>query len=108
MFSEAPKQAAHGWGGKSGGDEWADEAAGEAIAKADERDGNKTPGYEGENEGEPISDEVIPEEENHKSYDDYLAELARTGGSEVASRALSIVGPRNKIDKLVKRLDLLR
>ena len=38
MFSsEHEKQAAHGWGGQTGGEEWADEKAGETIAKDEEK-----------------------------------------------------------------------
>lgn len=77
--SDHPKQAAHGWGGKSGGDEWDDEKAGEAIAKADEG-GEFTPApFEGDGPGEvgePVTDDAVAAEteEKTKSYDDYLAE----------------------------------
>jgi hypothetical protein len=41
-------------------------------------------------------------------YDDYLATLAGTDPTDLRYRAISIVGPRNKIDKLVGKLPLLR
>ncbi|KAF2837965.1 hypothetical protein M501DRAFT_995221 [Patellaria atrata CBS 101060] len=95
--AEHEKQAAHGWGGQTGGDEWADEKAGEAIAKEDEKEaaadafgapasGEWAPdagapaaewapdaGGEGEKSGEAPQE---PEEDKTKSYDDYMAELA--------------------------------
>ncbi|MDI5961666.1 DUF2000 domain-containing protein [Streptantibioticus silvisoli] len=40
-------------------------------------------------------------------YDDYLAGLAGTGAADLQVRAISVVGPRNKVGKLVKRLELL-
>ena len=40
-------------------------------------------------------------------YDDYLAQLADADSAEITYAALSIIGPRNRIDKLVKRLPLL-
>lgn len=43
----------------------------------------------------------------HRVYDDYLAELADTKAEDLAVCAVSIVGPRNRVDKLVKRLPLL-
>lgn len=43
----------------------------------------------------------------HRIYDDYLADLAKTAPEDVAPRAVSIIGPRNRIDKLVKKLALL-
>ncbi len=44
----------------------------------------------------------------HRVYDHYLAELARTGPQHLAVCAFSLVGPRNRIDKITKRLALLR
>ena len=38
-------------------------------------------------------------------YDEYLRELA--GESAVEYCAVSVVGPRNRVDKLVKRLELM-
>jgi hypothetical protein len=43
----------------------------------------------------------------HRVYDDYLDELAETKPEDLAVSAVSIVGPRNRVDKLVKRLALL-
>jgi uncharacterized protein DUF2000 len=43
----------------------------------------------------------------HRVYDDYLAELAETKPDDLAVCAVSIVGPRSRVDKLVKRLSLL-
>ena len=43
----------------------------------------------------------------HRVYDDYLAELAGTDPAGLAVCAFSVVGPRNRVDKLTKRLALL-
>jgi len=43
--------------------------------------------------------------QSNRVYDDYLAELATLEQPEVI--AASFVGPRNAVDRLVKRLDLL-
>jgi hypothetical protein len=43
----------------------------------------------------------------HRVYDHYLAELARTGPEELAVCAFSVIGPRNRIDKITKKLKLL-
>lgn len=43
----------------------------------------------------------------HRIYDDYLAELAATAPSSAALCAVSIVGPRNRIDKFTNGLPLL-
>ena len=40
-------------------------------------------------------------------YDEYLQELGKTDTADVAYHAVSLVGPRNRIDKLVHRLGLL-
>jgi len=65
-IAEHEKQAAHGWGGQDGISELADEKAGEAIAKADEKE-----------DGAVAAEEAEPEEEDKsKSYVAYLAELA--------------------------------
>jgi hypothetical protein len=40
-------------------------------------------------------------------YDEYLAEVAGTGTEELDLLAVSIVGPRNRVDRLVGRLPLL-
>lgn len=43
----------------------------------------------------------------NRIYDDYLAELAQQNATDVAYNAVSIVGPRNAVDKLVGKLPLL-
>ena len=40
-------------------------------------------------------------------YDEFLAELAGTKPGDLAASAVSIVGPRNRVAKLVKGLRLL-
>jgi hypothetical protein len=40
----------------------------------------------------------------HRVYDHYLAELARTDPSDLAVRAFSLVGPRNRVDQITKKL----
>ncbi len=45
--------------------------------------------------------------QTHRVYDDYLAELARTDPGDLAACAFSVVGPRNRVDKAVKKLALL-
>ena len=45
--------------------------------------------------------------QTHRIYDEYLAELAGTPGADLACRAVSIVGPRNRVAAITKRLGLL-
>lgn len=45
--------------------------------------------------------------QTHRIYDDYLGELAATDPGDLGICALSIVGPRNRVDKIVKTLGLL-
>ncbi len=45
--------------------------------------------------------------QTHRTYDDYLTELAATATTDTAPAALSIIGPRNRISKLTKGLALL-
>ena len=40
-------------------------------------------------------------------YDDYLRQLAKTDPGELAVLAVSVIGPRNQVAKLVRRLELL-
>ena len=40
-------------------------------------------------------------------YDEYLAQVGASGGEDIAYCALSIVGPRNRVDRVVGRLPLL-
>lgn len=46
--------------------------------------------------------------QTNRIYDDYLAELAETKPEDLTASAVSIIGPRNRISKLVRNLDLLR
>jgi hypothetical protein len=43
----------------------------------------------------------------NRVYDGYLDELATTPAEKLAVGAVSVVGPRNRIDKIAKRLTLL-
>jgi hypothetical protein len=45
--------------------------------------------------------------QTNRIYDDYLAELAGTKPEDLAITAFSVVGPRNRVDKMVKKLALL-
>ena len=40
-------------------------------------------------------------------YDDYLREVAQTHPDDLAPLAVSVIGPRNQVAKLVRHLDLL-
>ena len=40
-------------------------------------------------------------------YDDYLRELAKTRPDDLAVLAVSLIGPRNQVAKLVRHLELL-
>ena len=40
-------------------------------------------------------------------YDDYLRELAKTEPDDLALLAMSLIGPRNQVAKLVRHLELL-
>ena len=40
-------------------------------------------------------------------YDDYLRELAKTEPGDLALLAMSLIGPRNQVAKLVRHLELL-
>lgn len=42
--------------------------------------------------------------QSHRIYDHYLAELARTEPGDLAVCAFSVVGPRNRIDKITRKL----
>ena len=46
--------------------------------------------------------------QTNRVYAEYLQELAGTPADGLALRALSLIGPRNRIDKLVGKLSLLR
>jgi hypothetical protein len=43
----------------------------------------------------------------HRVYDHYLAELARTDPRDLAVCAFSVIGPRNRVDKITRKLVLL-
>jgi hypothetical protein len=43
----------------------------------------------------------------HRVYDHYLAELARTDPGDLAVCAFSVIGPRNRVDKIVRKLSLM-
>lgn len=45
--------------------------------------------------------------QTNRVYDDYLAQLAETKPADLAVCAVSVLGPRNKVSKLVNRLTLL-
>jgi hypothetical protein len=45
--------------------------------------------------------------QTNRVYDDYLAELGGTKPEDLAVTAFSVVGPRNRVDKMVKKLALL-
>jgi len=45
--------------------------------------------------------------QTNRVYDGYLAELAQTKPDDLAVSAVSIIGPRNKVSKLVQNLSLL-
>jgi hypothetical protein len=51
---------------------------------------------------------IMPEAaQSTRVYDDYLEAVAALPTGELRPLAVSIVGPRNRLDKLVKRLSLL-
>lgn len=72
---ESEKQAGHGWGANEGGAELDDEQAGEAIAKADQKDALTGDGDAAPTDGAADAAEAEPED-NSISYADYLAQLA--------------------------------
>ncbi|KIX02045.1 uncharacterized protein Z518_07984 [Rhinocladiella mackenziei CBS 650.93] len=89
--TDHPKQVEHGWGENTGDGEWADEKAGEVIAKEEDKEEAKEGGWDASqnttwNENPepttiPEDDEAVPEpepepEDTSKSYADYLAEQA--------------------------------
>ena len=83
MCSEHAKQADQSWGAPDGASEWKDEQAGEAIAKADEKEeaaeavGVPTEGEKAATEVNNVAEATEPEPvDNSRSYDEYLAEQA--------------------------------
>ncbi len=50
----------------------------------------------------------MPTQAQHtRVYDEYLAEVGTTAAEDAKYYAVSLVGPRNRIDKIVKKLSLL-
>jgi Protein of unknown function (DUF2000) len=43
----------------------------------------------------------------HRVYDDYLAELGSTDPGDLRVGAFSVIGPRNRVDKITKKLVLM-
>jgi hypothetical protein len=43
----------------------------------------------------------------HRIYDDYLSELAGTDPADLNVGAFSVIGPRNRVDKITRKLVLL-
>ncbi len=43
----------------------------------------------------------------HRVYDHYLAELASTNPGDLGVTAFSVIGPRNRVDKITRKLTLL-
>lgn len=43
----------------------------------------------------------------HRVYDDYLAELSSTNPNDLRVGAFSVIGPRNRVDKITRKLVLL-
>jgi hypothetical protein len=43
----------------------------------------------------------------NRVYDDYLRDLSRATAAELDLIAFSVIGPRNRVDKITKKLDLL-
>lgn len=67
IHSDSEKQANHGWGANEGDAELKDEQAGDAMAKAEQKEG----------EAGAAEPEAEPEPEDHSiSYADYLTQLA--------------------------------
>ena len=86
-ISDHEKQVAHGWGGNTGNSEWADEQAGEAIAKADEAEDGQEKAEDAAN-GDAEAEPTEPEQKV-KTLDDYLAEQAEKKlqlGSDLKTR----------------------
>ncbi|TVY67372.1 RGG repeats nuclear RNA binding protein B, partial [Lachnellula suecica] len=82
---ESEKQAAHGWGATEGEAELKDEEAGEALAKADQKEA-----LTGDGDAAPVDAAEAEPEDNSKSYAEYLEELeqkkAALGGATLEVR----------------------
>ncbi|RDW83146.1 hypothetical protein BP5796_04637 [Coleophoma crateriformis] len=70
VVGDSEKQVGHGWGATEGGAELADEQAGEAIAKSEQKEA-----LTGDGQGAEAEAEQEPED-NSISYADYLAQQA--------------------------------
>ena len=94
MCSDSAKQVSQGWGSNKGDSEWNEEQAGEAIAKAEEKDGwgasAETPAdgdgeapKTDENAAPPAAEAEHEPEDNTKSYAEYMAEKAQQKMSDL-------------------------
>jgi hypothetical protein len=45
--------------------------------------------------------------QEHRVYDHYLAELASTDPDDLGVRVFSVIGPRNRVDKITRKMVLL-
>jgi hypothetical protein len=45
--------------------------------------------------------------QSHRIYDDYLAELADTEPDDLGVSVFSVIGPRNRVDKITRKMALL-
>ncbi|MFI7438566.1 DUF2000 domain-containing protein [Nonomuraea indica] len=59
-------------------------------------------------DGELVVADMAAVAQRSNVYDDYLAELSRTGGEDLAYHAVSLLGPRATVERLTARLPLLR
>lgn len=56
--------------------------------------------------GVHVADMPVPAQHT-RVYDDYLGQVAGSAADDLAYYALSIVGPRNRVDKIVGKLPLM-
>lgn len=98
------KQVGHGWGQNTGTGEWADEQAGEAIAKAEERADGEASAEDRNGDGNL---EPAEEEPKAKTLDDYLAEQAekrlQVSGSVEVRKANEGLSKKFPVGKEVNR-----
>ncbi len=57
--------------------------------------------------GDVLVSDMPRSAQTNRVYSAYLQELAATDTADLELHALSLLGPRNRIDRLTKRLDLL-
>ncbi|SDH29257.1 Protein of unknown function [Sinosporangium album] len=81
--------------------------AGCSILASDAETIHKLRSKAAEKDGLLVVDMPLPAQTS-RVYDEYLGTLAETPADEVVYYAVSIIGPRNKVDKLVGKLPLLR